>query len=189
MQQAKDLRDRGRKAAVARFMALPAVDDDHLGDWLDDVRPVSNGTASSSAQLASAFLAYSAGIVIARAIDGAKYTQDEIGTKPFADRYREPFIATWSALGNGQPFDQAQEAGAARAGLLVDEDAQWAQTTAMHDTEAVLADEGRTIRFYRRVPEEDACSFCSLVAGAVVLSDDLEPLHAACGCGIDPVFA
>jgi hypothetical protein len=174
MQQAKDLRDRGRKAAVARFMALPAVDDDHLGDWLDDVRPVSNGTASSSAQLASAFLAYSAGIVIARAIDGAKYTQDEIGTKPFADRYREPFIATWSALGNGQPFDQAQEAGAAPA---------------MHDTEAVLADEGRTIRFYRRVPEEDACSFCALVAGAVVLSDDLEPLHAACGCGIDPVFA
>src|SRR3954465_10578538 len=165
MQQAKLVRDRGRAAASRAFMALPAVDDDHFEEWLDGVRPVTNATSTASASLAQAFIYSAAVVVIYHALDASKYTQEQIGVTPFGDRYRDPFIGFYNALGNGKNEEDARAIGASRAGLVVDSDARGASPTMMGDAAArVEAESTRRLRGYARIPEPDACSFCELAA-------------------------
>jgi hypothetical protein len=190
MTQALALRNRGRAAASRAFLALPAVDDDHFEEWLDDVRPITNGTSSASASLAQAFVYASAAVVVRHVLNPADYTQEQIGVSSFADRYRDPFIGFYGALGKGQSFEDALAVGASRAGLVVDSDAQWAATTMMGDAAGrVEAESDKRVRGFVRVPEADACAFCQDAADRTYTTDDLDPLHAGCGCGVEPLIA
>lgn len=190
MTQAKTLRDRGRAGAAQAFMALPEVNDDHYDEWLDQVRPITNATSSASAQLAQAFVYASAAVVIQHVLNPADYTQEHIGVSSFAERYRDPFIGFYNALGQGKGVDEARDIGASRAGLVVDSDAQWAATTMMGDAAGrVEAETPKRVRGFVRVPEPDACSFCEQVADRTYTTEDLAPLHAGCGCGVEPLFA
>lgn len=189
MSQSKALRDRGRTVATRSFLTLPAYNDETFADWLAMAGPVSDATAEASAALASSFLSTVTGIGHDGALDFAAYTQGAIGVQPFETRYRDPFISVWNHLGKGERLDEARAAGASRAGLIVDEDAQWAATRAMRDTATKAAQAGRRVHGYRRIPEARACSFCRLVASRPYNTADLAPVHAGCGCGVEPLIA
>lgn len=189
MSQSKALRDRGRAVAARSFLTLPEYTDETFAEWLAMAGPVSDATAQASAGLASSFLSTATGIGHAGALDVAAYTQAAIGVQPFETRYRDPFIAVWNHLGKGEQPAEARAAGASRAGLIVDEDAQWAASRAMRDTATKAAEAGRPIRGYQRIPEADACSFCLLVSTRTYHTDDLAPVHAGCGCGVEPLIA
>jgi hypothetical protein len=97
--------------------------------------------------------------------------------------YRRPFVNVWSALGRDVPWEDAVNAGEARATASAEMDVQLSSRAAYGAAQRV---EPR-IRGYRRRANGGACKFCLLVNGAFVKSANAMPLHNRCGCGLDPV--
>lgn len=98
--------------------------------------------------------------------------------------YRRPFVNVWSALGKNEPWDDAVNAGEARATGSAEMDVQLSHRASYG---ALQSAEPR-IKGYRRRADSGACPFCLLVNGALVKSADAMPLHNRCGCGLDPIM-
>jgi hypothetical protein len=98
--------------------------------------------------------------------------------------YRRPFVNVWTALGKDVPWDEAVDAGEARATASAEMDVQLSHRASYG---ALQRAEPR-IKGYRRRANTGACSFCRLVNGAFVKRADAMPLHNRCGCGLDPIL-
>jgi hypothetical protein len=60
---------------------------------------------------------------------------------------------------------------------------------AMRQTLVDIGDQDDLILGYQRVPDTGACAFCRLVAGQRYRTNQLMPIHAHCGCGVDVITA
>ena len=67
--------------------------------------------------------------------------------------YRQPFTATWHALAEGRPFDEALSAGRSVAEAQAD---RFLTTTARRVGDSVARATGQRVR-WRRMPEPKAC--------------------------------
>lgn len=101
-----------------------------------------------------------------------------------AESYKRVGVATWAKLAQGATLPVAVTAGAAFARSLVNTDVELAET---HTAQYVLSTNDQVVGF-RRVPSPDACQFCQDAADQVYGTEDLMPIHADCGCGIEPEY-
>ena len=97
--------------------------------------------------------------------------------------YRRPFVQTWTALSKGTRWEDAVAAGRARAGNAAATDIALSSRAAGQ----VVAARDPRISGWQRVPDNDACKFCRLVAGQRYKREQLMPLHPYCGCTVRPI--
>lgn len=172
------------ETAVATIWAgLPGYDAENVDEWLSTVIPVVLAGQRQSVALTEAFLARALGRrpigVDPDRVTGAAL---RAGATPEVV-YQRPFVTVWTALKAGRQWDDAVNAGLARATSTASTDVQLAMRSTLR--EVGQADDA--IVGYQRVPDPGACDFCLLVAGQRYRTDDLMPIHNRCGCGVDVI--
>jgi len=100
---------------------------------------------------------------------------------PIAAVQHRPFVATWTALKDGKPWDIAVEEGLTTAVSAAFTDVSLAVRDAMPE----LMKQETAIDGYQRVPSGDACDFCVLASTQRYTTGELMPLHNNCGCGVE----
>lgn len=173
-------------AAVAQIWgSLPGYDRENLDEWLSRVVPVVLAGQRQAVALTEAYLA--------RAIERPPLGSlpSEIigpglrsGTPP-ETVYERSFVETWTKLGTGVLYDDAIDIGRRRATNMAATDIQLATTHTLRE----VGEADDQILGYARVPDAGACKFCRLVAGQRYRTDELMPIHAHCGCGVDVITA
>lgn len=97
--------------------------------------------------------------------------------------YRRPFVTTWTALSEGKPYEDAVRLGESRLSASAALDVQMAHFAGLQ----AVQDRDPVVRGWRRVADPDACDFCRMIDGAKVKLASASPLHARCGCGLEPL--
>ena len=100
---------------------------------------------------------------------------------PIAAVQHRPFVATWTALKEGKPWDTAVGEGLTSATSAAFTDVALAARDALPE----IASQEGTIDGYQRVPSGDACDFCVLASVQRYTTNQLMPLHNNCGCGVE----
>lgn len=107
----------------------------------------------------------------------------DIARIPAAADVRQPFTATWHALSEGRPYDEAVRVGRSAMEAVGD---SFVQSTARLTGDAVAETVDRTIR-WRRVAEPGACDWCQERDGTVYPSAaDGDYGHERCHCDVIP---
>lgn len=177
------IRERAAASAQAAWESLDSHDEEDIAPWLLLILPLVLGAERSSAMLTNQFLARSAEhpplpVPVAE-VTGAALRN---GTTP-EEVYARPFVTVWSELKEGKSREDAVKAGMERATVGVQTDVQ----LAMRTTLKVVGGRDDRILGYQRVPDADACPFCTLIAGRRYLKHKLLPVHPRCGCGVDVI--
>lgn len=178
------LRALTERAVRRAWTGLASYDQADVPNFLSLVVPVIEAAQRQSVALTVAYLA--------RAVDGPavglNVPEVIAGLRngvPSSEVYRRPFVTVWSDLKDHRPYEQAVNAGLARASASAAMDVQ----LAMRQTLVAVGERSDTIVGYQRVPDADACAFCVLVAGQRYLTEQLLPIHNRCGCGVDVITA
>ncbi|GAB7187159.1 phage protein [Kitasatospora sp. Ki12] len=103
-----------------------------------------------------------------------------------ADVYRRPFKVTWKTLSDCEPFDVAQQRGAARLEILAKTDLQLART---HTTRLVLSQQPQVKYYVRELRGEFDCALCMIASTQRYRKENLLPIHPGCDCGVRTVRA
>lgn len=170
------------RAIANAWQALGSYDEPDVARFLQIALPLVEAAQRQSVNLTTAYLARAidrpaVGLDIAALIAGLRG-----GTAPSVV-YRRPFVTVWSALADHKPYPDAVRTGMARATAAVETDVQLAMTHTLRE----VGSRESLILGYRRVPDATACEFCRLIAGRRYLTEDLQPVHAHCGCGVDVI--
>jgi hypothetical protein len=168
---------------VAVWNQLPSYDERDIDPFVNTVAPIVLAGQSQSVALTEAYLArmlrrQPLGVALPELV-GASV---RAGTPP-NEVYKRPFINVWTALGKGVPWEDAVNAGRARAEASAQADVALSSRATFQAVQE--ADDG--IYGYERVADGGACSFCRAVNGAYVKSADASPLHNRCGCSLEPL--
>lgn len=97
--------------------------------------------------------------------------------------YTRPFVTLWTSMSNGTAYEDAVNAGLARAKNTAAMDVQMSMRATSQAVQT--ADEG--VYGYQRVADGGACPFCEAIDGAYVKFADAAALHDNCGCGLEPL--
>lgn len=169
-------------AVGAAWRGLPHYDREQLDQFLTTVIPITAAANAQSVALTEAFLSQTLdrpplGLDPAGIVAGIRngVTPEQV--------YERSFVAVWSALKQGKPWEQAVKLGLDRATSAAATDVQLSFT---HTLRAVGTVDKR-IGAYRRIPDPTACDFCRAASGQLYHTADLMPLHNHCGCGVAPV--
>lgn len=162
---------------------LGGYDESDVPAFLARTAPVVAAGQTQAANLTDAYIATELGRS-PMGVDPALVTGPAVrsGATP-EDVYRRPFVQTWSALSKGTRWEDAVAAGRARAGNAAATDVALSSRAAGR----VVAAQDRLILGWQRVPDNDACKFCRLVAGQRYGREQLMPLHPYCGCTVRPI--
>lgn len=163
--------------------ALPSYDRADLDRWLATAVPVSLAGQRQAVAITDAYLA--------RALDRPPLGIDPDAATGAAVRngtppetvYERSFVTVWTALKNGDRYEDAVAAGRARAAGSGAMDVG----LSMRGTLTAVQAGDDTITGYQRVADGRACDFCQAVDGAFVKSGDALPLHTWCGCSVAPL--
>lgn len=177
------LRAQATTMVGAAWDSLERYDEAQVSEWLDLVEPVVLAGQAQAVALTDAYLA----ALLERAplgllpeeLTGAAV---RAGTTP-AEVYRRPFVTVWTALAAGTAWAAATSAGRAQATTS-------AATDIALSTRAAASAAGElddSITGFARVPDGNACEFCTSAAGQRYRTDDLMPLHPNCGCTLEPL--
>jgi hypothetical protein len=170
-------------AVVSIWNGLPSYDERDIDPFVNTVTPIVLAGQSQSVALTEAYLARTLrrrplGVATAELV-GASV---RAGTPP-REVYKRPFINVWTALGKGVDWQDAVNAGRARAEATAQADVALSSRATFQAVQE--ADDG--IYGYQRVADGGACAFCQAVNGAYVKSADASPLHNRCGCSLEPL--
>ena len=177
-------------AIIAGIWArLGHYDQADVDPWLADALPVVAGAQSQSIALTSAFIAMSLKIPAFGVADPAKLAGAAVrGGTPPADVYTRPFITVWSALKNGQPWQDAVAQGQARAESAASMDVALSSRATFAEAQDTvtggLATASSDINGLRT--SAPATSARRLME-RFVYHADASPLHNHCGCTLEPV--
>lgn len=164
---------------------MSGYDEADIPVFLQAAVPIVRAGQSASARATSAFLARSSGSrpkpLDLGAVTGAAVRN---GVDPDVV-YRRPFTDIYRMLKNGSQWQDAVNAGRARAVSSAATDVQ----LAMRQTLVEVGTQDERIVGYARVPDSGACEFCQLIAGQRYTTEDLLPVHSNCGCGVDIITA
>lgn len=174
------LRARAGAQMASRWAALPSYDRGDIPSFLAAAVPLARAVKSASVRITATFVAQR--LKVPALGVNANDVVIRNGVDP-AEVYARPFVNVWSDLKAGRPYPDAVASGLHRATSAVQMDAQ----LAMRQTLVVAARQEPRILGYRRVPDPGACPFCLLIAGRRYLTDQLQPVHNHCGCGVDVI--
>lgn len=100
--------------------------------------------------------------------------------------YSRPFKELWTALKNGNTYDDAIRMGADRLRQLVETDIQLSHT---HAARAVFSSRS-DVKGFRRVPTGSyTCALCMIASTQRYKSFDLMPIHPGCDCKVAPIVS
>lgn len=174
------LADKGVRGA---WGSLPGYDEGDVSLFLQLAIPIVTGAQAKAAAVTDAYVAAVLGRqplgIPASSVSGAAV---RAGATP-EEVYRRPFVTVWTALQAGSRYEDAVNAGLARATNLAATDVQ----LAARQTFQAVQDQDTSIYGYARRADPGACKFCRLVDGAYVKSAGAMPLHPGCGCGLEPL--
>lgn len=166
-------------ASVASvWHGLAHYDREQLDQFLATVLPLTAAANAQAVALTEAFLAQALGRpplgvdpqqVVAGIRNGV--TPEQV--------YERSFIAVWSALKQGAPWEQAAKLGLDRATSAAATDVQLSFTHTLRAVGTV----DRHIGGFRRIPDPTACDFCRAASGQLYHTGDLMPLHNHCITG------
>jgi hypothetical protein len=143
-------------------------------------------TQQQAATLAAAYIDTMVGIDgarptrvvdIARAVAGARN-----GT-PLIDVYARPSITARAQIADGKDLAHALRVARSRAVSAADTDVKLAARSAARD-----AMTSAHVKFYKRVPDARACTFCLTASTQRYSTGELMPLHSRCGCSVMPLI-
>lgn len=97
--------------------------------------------------------------------------------------YRRPAVATYTALSEGKPYEDAVKAGGLRLLQLIGGDMQLAKRTQSRTTMRATG-----ARFFRRIlTGRENCALCMIAATQRYWVEDLMPIHPGCDCNSGPL--
>jgi hypothetical protein len=157
--------------------ALSAYNEGDIVDFARSIASMMDAVKRSSVNVTAGYLSSITGTQAAVNVDDVGADFDP----------RDPFLATWKALKDGYPFDEAVEMGRNQAHAM----ARDFNSSAARLTGGAFAKEaGLNVRGWSRVPDGGACAWCQQVAGQLYHSAESADFgHNRCGCTAIPVFA
>lgn len=181
----KRIRDRTSESVGVVWDRLGAYNREDIPRFVQAAVPVVAAGQTASARATTSFIAKSTGGIPVR-LDPKSVTGAAVrnGTEP-GQVYARPFVSVFTMLKNGSQYQDAVNAGRARAVSSAATDVQ----LTMRQTLVEVGTQDSRIVGYARVPDSGACEFCQLIAGQRYTTEDLLPVHSNCGCGVDIITA
>lgn len=177
------IREITRRGVAAAWEQLAAYDEAQVAEFLATAVPIVTVGQEKASRLTDAYVA----AMLGRqpfGIPTSEVTGAAVRAGVLPDEvYRRPFVTVWTALSAGSGYDEAVNAGLARATNLAATDVQ----LTARQTFQSIQDLDSSIYGYARRADGAACKFCRLVDGAYVKSAGAMPLHPGCGCGLEPL--
>lgn len=163
------------------WRGLPSYNEADLEQWLRQALPIIEVGQRTSAQITRAYLSKQLKMAPPPS-DLSAYVGAELraGTPP-TEVYRRPFVTTWTALKSGAAYQDAVDAGLARAAGTAAMDVQLAMRAAARDSFQAAG-----VETYHRIPDGNACELCLIASANVYRTADLMPIHNGCGCSVGP---
>jgi hypothetical protein len=171
------------------WRALPSYNRPDVDQFLTRALPAVDAGQRAAVTLTEAFLARATGgtargLLAGRTAELVLGAGVRNGVDP-ATVYQRPFVTVWQALSNGRAYQDAVNAGLARAESTAALDVALSTRAAAVE----YARGNRRISQWERVPDEMACTFCLVASTQTYSSGDLMPLHNNCGCTVSPLGA
>jgi hypothetical protein len=159
---------------VAAWDQLDTVDEDQVEEFEARTSILLEGVKVATVGAATAFVSRQLAVrppsIAARSV-------------AVAPDLRAPFTATWHALAEGRPFDEAIISGRGQADAVAQ---TFVTSTARRTGDAVATATGRTVR-WRRVAEPGACAWCQRLDGSTYRSAAKADFgHKRCSCDVVP---
>jgi len=188
-----------REALATRIVQLLEHEWSSLGTWdsadverfVGRVIPILTGGQAMTARMTDVYISQLLSEMTGENVPVAGLrTSDlkEMRGTPLMEVYRRPFVEMWTALKDGQLFEDAYQAGLNRVSELADDDLSLAYRKA-----STLAFEKQpAVKGYRRVvrPEMSkggTCPLCHLASENRYHKSDLLPIHTHCRCAVMPI--
>lgn len=176
------VREITRRGVAAAWASLAAYDEAQVAEFLAAAVPIVTAGQEKASRLTDAYVAAMLGRQ-PLGVPTSEVTGPVLRAGAAPDEvYRRPFVTVWTALSAGSQYDDAVNAGLARATNLAATDVQ----LTARQTFAAVQQRDTSIRGYRRRADPGACKFCQLIDGAFVKSASAMALHPGCGCGLEP---
>lgn len=162
---------------------LGSYDREDLPRWLERAIPVILDAQRQSVVLTDAYIGQAMdrrplGVnpddLIGAAVRGGVAPEDELV---------RPMAATWTALKEGKPWEQAVRAGAVEAARYAVTDVLLASRT----TAFAVGQQDKNILGWERVPNPDACELCLIASTQRYTTEHLMPIHERCRCTVSPL--
>lgn len=161
-------------ALVTAWDRLGSYEEADIERYARTTAPAVRGAKVSTVAASAAFFA----LVTSRPPVGIR--PDEVPVEP---RIRDPFLATWHAINEDRPWEEAVAAGRSMASAV---GFDFVQSTARR-TGDVAAEKSDWSGRWERVPGADSCEWCHLVAGQTYVSAESADFgHDRCDCDAVP---
>lgn len=186
--QTESVRTRFLAVLGATWLGLGAWRTADMQRFLSTALPMVAGAQRLMGTLTDAYLSRVVGALTGSSslpvgLPTSLVTGEALRGVPPAEVYQRPFVATWTALSNGQSLDSAVQQGAERLRSVAATDLQLAKT---HSASAAMQRMQR-VTGYRRVPDATACALCLIASTQRYHKADLLPIHPGCGCDVEPL--
>lgn len=168
------------RAVGQAWKDLGSYDRSDVNRYILAVTPIIEGGKRKAINTTAAFVGRSVNKP-APQIDVEKVGKFVRNGTPIVAVQKRPFIATWTALKDGKPWDAAVGEGLTTAVSAAFTDVMLASRDALPQ----LAAQEPSIDGYQRVPSGAACDFCVLASTQRYTTSELMPLHNNCGCGVE----
>lgn len=170
------------RAAQRAWAQLGGLDDADLARWLDAIAQPMLGLDAAAFDAGSGYVRVLAQLAEAPVGEVPRYAAT---IEQYRELWRGPVLAARGRIAEGASYEDAMEAGAARAEEL----GRTGYANANREGSRRTMDATEGIDRYRRVPDGNACAYCRKLAERTYRTAELAPTHAGCGCGVMPEFA
>lgn len=170
------IRDRAALSMVSAWARLDRIDEADIETYTRVTAAPLAGAKQAAVTLAAAFYTMTLGIrptgVRAR----------DVNLEPDV---RGPFRAAWHALAEGRAYDEALTVGTSTAQAA---GFDFVQSSARRTGDLVVAESGVPVK-WRRVPGDQSCDWCRLVAGQLYSTSEAADFgHERDDCDVVPVL-
>ena len=171
----------------------------NLGAWraaeaalfLTQAVPLVQGAQRVLAGLVSALIADRATAATGRLVPPPPVPDADVldlrGVAP-AEVYTRPFRTVYTALAAGEPIDRAVQRGVTRLEQVAEMDMQQTYARTSRAAMKALPPEARPSGWRRVLIGSVNCALCVVASTQRYTIEDLNPIHPACDCEVDPVF-
>lgn len=188
----RTISERLAAALVALWQSLGSWHRPDADEFTDAAVPLVRGAQRTLADLTAAFIADLVEQILGRPVTPPGVPDDAAmdlrrGTTPF-EVYQRPFQTVWYELSQDRDLGEAVDLGETRLVQVIERDLQ---ETYAHASRAAMdgLDEGDRPTWWARVLQgAESCALCHVASTRPYSIEDLNPLHPACDCTVEPRY-